>query len=166
MKIEIDLNDILGDEYGTETIQESVKRQVVEKLKSGIEQRVIKEIELEVSRKIDQEISKVLESKIPGLFDNLLEEEFTPVGRYGDREKPTTIRKRFTEKLIEECKYEKNGNSGYTDNRNYFSKAVDSLVQSKVDDFKKEFNSLVDSKFKEDSLKYAVTKLKEAVGLK
>lgn len=166
MKIEIDLNDILGDEYGAETIQESVKRQVIEKLKSGIEQRVAKEIELEVSQKIDQEISKALESKIPGLFDNLLDEEFTPVGRYGDREKPTTIRKRFTEKLTEECKYEDKSNHSYTDSRNYFSKAVDGLVQSKVDDFKKEFNSLVDSKFKEDALKYAVSKLKEAVGLK
>lgn len=29
MKIEIDLNDILGDEYGGETLQESARRQVI-----------------------------------------------------------------------------------------------------------------------------------------
>jgi len=44
MKIEIDLNDILGDETGAETLQDSIKRQVIEKftreIKAGISKRI------------------------------------------------------------------------------------------------------------------------------
>jgi hypothetical protein len=53
MKIEIDLNDILGDEWGTETLADSVRRQVVEKLTQTVKEGVAKKIDHEVSRVIN-----------------------------------------------------------------------------------------------------------------
>ena len=54
MKVEIDLNDILGDEYGAETLQESVRRQVIDNLTLVIKEGVEKKIEAEVARVINQ----------------------------------------------------------------------------------------------------------------
>lgn len=62
MKIEIDLNQILGDESGVETLQESVRRQVVEKLSYEVRQNIAKKIDAEVAVCINESIKEGLKS--------------------------------------------------------------------------------------------------------
>ena len=57
MKIEIDLKDILGDEYGdVESLSESIERQVVDKLSKTVSDGILK--------KVDESVSALLNKKV------------------------------------------------------------------------------------------------------
>ncbi len=107
MKFEIDLNEILGDENGVESIQESVRRQVVEKLTSEVKSGIAKKIDIEIAKQINTSMKEKLVEVMPGLIDQLLEHEYIPVDRYGDfqRDKFTTFRKELVKNITEGIVY-------------------------------------------------------------
>lgn len=164
MKIEIDLKDILHDEdYGSETLQESIKRQVVEKLTASVSQGISKKIDTEISKAINEKIKKSLDKIKPNLINEIFDAEYIQVDRWGDRTgKPTTFRKELIRSINEEMVYKKS-HSSY--DRNIFTKAVDEAVAIQCETFKKEFNKLVDADYIAQTKAYAIKVLQEKLGI-
>ena len=165
MKIEIDLNDILGDsEYGVETLQDSVKRQVVAALTAAVQKGIQAKVDAEVSRAIDESIAVNIKALTPKIFDDLMNAEYTPVDRWGDsRGKPTTFRKELVSKIQEEMVYKK---ADYDSQKTVFTRAVDSMVSEHLVQFKKEYQSTIDAEFTKQALAHATSALQQKLGIK
>lgn len=164
MKIEIDLNDILGDENGVESIEESVKRQVIEKLSSQVKLGVGKKIDEEISRLINTTIRQNMEALTPKLIDDLMNAEYTPVDKWGDhlRDRTTTFRKELVKTIHDQMVYKKES----YDRENAFTKAVDGVVSENVKLFKTGFDKLVNEAFTRECFEYARIKTQEKLGIK
>lgn len=163
MKIEIDLDDILGDEYGTETMQESIRRQVIANITSTLKTGVLKKIDLAVDQMIGSEITEALKARMPALIDDVMNTEYTPVTKWGERGNPTTFRSALVAKINEEMVYRK---ANYESDKNTFTRAVDAVVGENVKKFKEEFNKQVDAEFAREVMAQASAKLRERLGIK
>lgn len=164
MKVEIDLNDILGDENGAETLQESVRRQVIENLTSTLNKGIAKRIDVEISRCIDEQIRVAIETQMPAIVNDLLHAEYVMVDRYGHSTgEKTTFRKQLVAGICAEMKYEKRN---YETDKNVFTRAIDQVVAENVNAFKSEFKKLVDDKFVAEAMGFAAARLKERLGVK
>lgn len=163
MKIEIDLNDILGDEDGAETLQESVKRQVVEKLTSTIRDGIGKKLDYEVARVIGEEIKAAVKLQMPTILDDLLNTEYRPVGQWGDRDGMTTFRKELVKQVTAQLKYEK---KQYEQEKNVFTKVIDEITKEQVGAFKIEFDRQINGCFIKEAMDYATAQLKARLGIK
>ncbi|GAJ29827.1 hypothetical protein [Acidomonas methanolica] len=162
MKIEIDLNDILGDEYGAETLQESVKRQVIEHLSSSVEKDIKKRISEETNRILQEELQSAVKEKMPALIDDLLTAEYVPTDRYGRTEKATTLCSELIRVVSENMVYKK---GSYRSENNAFTNAVDAVIEAQVDGFKKEFVAKVDASFKAEALRVATQSILAKLGV-
>lgn len=160
MKIEIDLDEILGDENGVETLQDSIRRQVVEKIQRDMSDGIKKRIDSEVAKAIDESIKVSLAAITPTLLSELMDAEYTPVDRWGDRQtaKTTTFRKQLVASIHEQMTYKK---TTYDSDKTTFTRAVDDVVATNVSEFKTEFSKLVNAKFTEECMAFAIQKLKE-----
>lgn len=164
MKIEIDLNDILGDEYGSETLQESVRRQVIDNLTKTLEIGVGKKIDTEINALINEEIKTAITAKMPEIFDDLLNAEYNVVDRYGDRQKEkTTIRKELVKIISEQMVYSK---KSYDSDKNVFTRAVDKCLEEHLSAFRSEFNRQIDTQFVAEAMAFATKKMQERLGVK
>lgn len=159
MKIEIDLNDIIGDEWGAETLKDSVKRQILE----GVTRQIRQGISDEVGKVLNEELSKAVKEQIPGIVNDLINAEYTPVDRYGDSKPSTTFRKELLRVLQEEMVYKK---AQYASDKNAFTKAIDAVIESQMKEFQSGYNKIVTDQFTKDAFDYAVNKLRERMGLK
>jgi hypothetical protein len=162
MKIEIDLNDILGDEYGSETLKESIQRQVIDNTSKLISDGIRKRIDEETTRILNDELKKVLIEWMPTLVEDVMNGEYTPVSRYGERHQPTTFRNELVKAIGGEMVYKK---TTYDSDKNAFTKAVDAVISENVKQYQVEFNKLVKDSFTKDALAYAVTELKKRLGV-
>lgn len=162
MKIEIDLNDIMSDpEYGAETLNESIRRQVIDNVTRTIKDGIGKHIDTEVARIIDEQIVVGLKDKLPGLVDDILTAEYTPVDRYGSPKKETTnLRAEIVKTVTEQMVYAPKDRYNSSD-KNAFTSAVDGLISKHVDQFKSSFDKTVDQKFVQEAMDYATKKLAE-----
>jgi hypothetical protein len=162
MKFEIDLNDILGDENGAETLQESVRRQVVECLVKTTRQGVDATIKIEVSKAIQETLKKELTDRMPLIVSDVLTSEYATVDRYGNHGKTTTFRGELIRSINEQMVYK---SASYESDKNAFTKAVDGLVLANLAEFKKEFEKLVTAKFIADAMSYATAEMSKRLGL-
>lgn len=162
MKIEIDLNDILGDEYGAETLQESVRRQVVDGMTAAVKKGVGERINSAVSETINEEIKQYLNKEMPVLLASLMDAEFTPVSRFGEVSQPTSFRKQLIISITENMQYKK---TAYHSDANAFTKAVDAVITSHLETFKADFQKRVDADFTSKALAYATEALKKKLGI-
>lgn len=156
MKVEIDLDDVFGEEG--ETLQDSVRRQVVDNISSLIKSGVGKKIDEEVSRIINAEVQSAVIGIMPSLLDGLMDAEYTPVGTYGDRGTKTTARKQLVKLVTEQMVYKP---TTYNSDKNAFTRCVDAVLAEQVGSFKKLFDSTVDGKFVDQAMAYATKKLAE-----
>lgn len=161
-KIEIDLNDILGDEYGTESLQESVRRQVVDKVTSLVSETTAKRINDEIAKVMDEEIRKAVQIQMPAIVNDLVSQEYTPLDRYGSKGQPTTFRAELVKAVLEQMVYKK---TQYSSDENVFTKAVNSIVNEKVNEFKKDFLEKINSNFVADTMKYALDTLRNKLDI-
>ena len=162
MKIEIDLNNILGDEYGTETLQESVRRQVVESLAETMKKGILKKIDEETSRIMNEQLQEVLKAHMPDLVNDVMNAEYTPISRYGEKSGPTTFRAELIKSVVGNMKYEP---KNYSSEENAFTRGVKGVIEEHIKAFKTEFANKVDVDFKRDALAYAVKTLSDRLGL-
>jgi len=164
MKIEIDLKDILqDDDYGSETMQESIRRQVVEKIESTIAKGLTKRIDEEVSKAIDEQIKKALDEIRPNLITEILDAEYISVDIYGSRSKePTTFRKQLIRCVNESMVYKK---ESYSSDKNPFTRAVDAVLEEQAKQFKTQFDAIINKEYVAETKAYAVKVLKEKLGL-
>lgn len=164
MKIEIDLNDILGDENGVETLQESVWRQCIETLTRDIQSGVTKRINDETTRILNDELQKAVVERMPTIVEDVMTTEYTPVDRYGSRERrSTTFRAEIIAAIADQMIYKP---ARYDSDKTVFTKAVDAAVAEKLAQFKADYNKAVDAQFTAAALEYAAQKLREKLGIK
>jgi 5'-deoxynucleotidase YfbR-like HD superfamily hydrolase len=163
MKIEIDLKDILGDEYGnTESIAESIYRQVVENIQETLAGGIAKKINEEVSAVIAEKVKEAADKEIPSLMAELVDQEYRIVERYGSTGRTTTMRKELLSTLTEQMQYKK---SAYDSDKNYFTRNIDNIVCEQMQEFKKQFNSIVNETFTKEAFKYAMIEMQKKLGM-
>lgn len=164
MKIEIDLNNIFRDEDGNpdESLEESIRRQVIEKMTGDLRKRLFQRMDEELSSIMRTQINAVMTDQMPSLIDDIMNVTYTPVDRYGSRSEPTTFRAEIIKAIGANMKYEPRN---YSNEENAFTKAVKSIVEAKTRAVQEEITKQVDVKFKEDAITFAVKKLSERLGL-
>jgi hypothetical protein len=162
MKFEIDLNDILSDEYGCETLQESVKRQVVENLTRVVEKGIKKQIDEEVSKAISENLVIALAEKMPLLIDDLMTSEYQPVDSWGSKFHKTTFRNELIKSIMEQMTYKK---QAYSDRENFFTKAVDSVISEQMKIISTEYKKTVDEAIGKKAFELAISTLKKQLNL-
>ena len=163
MKIEIDLNEILFDEnYGPESLQESVQRQVIDKIKDQVLRTSVHKVQEEIDRQIANTVSETIKEKLPELFDDLLNAEYTPVERYGTKKEPTSFRKELVKTIQEQMVYKK---ESYESNKNAFTKAVDGIIEEQMREIKKDFAKQVSTETAKQAFEEAVKLLKQKLGV-
>lgn len=168
MKIEIDLNDIFGggDEGPDETLQESIRRQVVDSLIRRVSEGVDKEVRAKVGEAIDVALAAQVEKLMPGLIDQLMHSTYTPVDHYGRKGEPTNFQDQLLAKVIAQMEYKPSGDRYNQDRENVFTKTVREVVATKLAGFKKEFDATIDKTFVAEALEHATAKLRERMGIK
>jgi hypothetical protein len=164
MKIEIDLDAVFRDGDGEpgESLEESIRRQIISRLTSDMRERLFKRVDVELSTIMRDQINAVMAEKMPALIEDILNVEYTPVDRYGSAAKPTTFRAELVASVVANMKYEP---KQFSSDENALTRAVKSIVQAKTGAVKEEIVKRVDVQFKEDAIKFAVAKLSERLGL-
>jgi len=164
MKIEIDLDNIFRDDDGNpeESLEESVRRQVISRLTEDYRKRLFQRFDTELGDIMREQISKVMEAQMPVFVDDILNAEYRPVGRYGERGEPTTFRAEIIRSIGEQMTYQP---KDYSHQENAFTKAVKSIVELKTNEVKKHITEQVDTKFKQDAITFAVRQLADRLGL-
>lgn len=158
MKIEIDLQDILGDEYGdVETLAESIKRQVADNITESLKKRIEALITGQINEAIQKETLEAAKKVSSQLSEELIDYEYTPVDSFGRPEEPTTMRKEFIQTLTGEMVYEP---KRYASDQNTFTKSVEAIISGEMKKFEEVFNSKVDEVFTKEAFEYAVSKMK------
>lgn len=165
MKIEVNLNDIFCDEDGipSETMQESVERQVVSYLSKKLEGGIGKQIDAEVSRIISTKLQELADKMLPKLAEDMINAEYQTVGQYGHVGTPTTFRQELVKVVQRNLVYKK---ERYENDRNVFTKAVDGVISENMKLFKEDFNKLVSAELRKEALEYAIRSLKKSLGFK
>lgn len=168
MKIEIDLNDVFGGGDGEpgETLHEAIRRQVVDALIRRTSEGLAKEVREKVGAVIDRLLSAEAEKLMPGLIEDLVHATYTPVDAYGRKGEPTTFHDQLLGKIIAQMEYKPSSDSYSRDKENAFTKAVRSVVDLRLSEFKKTFDKTVDGQFINDALAYATAKLRDRMGIK
>lgn len=162
MKIEIDLNDILGDEFGAETLQESIKRQVISNMTEYVKKGVKAKLDEEVHIAINKAIKDALVEKMPTIIDDIINVEYVPVDRYGSRSEKTSFREQLIKSIHENMTYKK---VTYDSDKNYFTSAVDSIIKEQMLIISKQYKELVDAELGKKAFELAITTLRTKLGL-
>ena len=164
MKIEVNLNDVFCDENGdpSETIEDAIRRQIVDRLSSESRDRIFKRVDDEIGRILAKQLETTIGAKMPEIIDDLMNATYTPVGRYGDRGKPTTFREELIASITSNMTY---APKQWPPDENAFTKAVKSVVGAKTDEIKKAILDQVDTNFRADAIKFAVAELSKRLGL-
>jgi hypothetical protein len=158
MKFEIDLADVLTDEYGNgETLADTVRRQVIDKLTAEVSKGVRAQIDTEVARVLNEELQTAVKDKLPALMDDLMNTEYYSVDRWGDRAKqPTTFRNELVKAIMSNMDYKY---QRYDSDKNVFTKAVDAVVSENVKVMQKEFDKKVIELFQKEAFDYAMKQM-------
>ena len=158
MKIEIDLKEVLTNEFGdNESLAEIIKEQIVSILSKNLSKGIQDKITFEVNKLIDEEIKKVVSERLPSMFVELIDKEYTQIDKYGQKGVTTTLRNSLINTLTKEMVY---SHKNYDSDKNYFTKNVDNIMQAKMEEFKKQYNKTVDDIFTKEALDYAYNKLR------
>ena len=166
MKFEVDLKDIFFDEdYGSETIEDSIKRQVLSKVKSEL----LEESKINIKRHIDAEIQKAIDAQIkealleikPRIVDAILHDEYYVVDTYGRKSSEKTS---FRAEIVKHVSRSMTYDSRSYD-KNEFTRAVDIIVQDMSGKFKAEYDKTVNELYLKETMDYAITTLRKRLGL-
>ena len=161
MKIELNLSEVFEDEDGnilTKDFVERIEEAIVLQANNTINNLVVKKFEKELSQQVVEAVSRVLDD----LTIDLLDKEFIPTGRFGDRGKPTTLRNQICGDIEKSLVWK--DPSSYGSDQSTYTKIVKELVNAKLKEFAKEFNKTVDETFVAECMQYAVDKIKKLAG--
>jgi hypothetical protein len=163
-KITIDLNDLLGDEDGAyESLGESIKRQVVDKLSRDLKAEIKKEVEISIQNFLQDEVLKESEKLLPTLMEECLNAEYRPVDSWGSKGKLTTFKEELVKSIGSGMVYKK---CQWDSDKNAFSKIVDSIIVENIKSFKEVYDKQVNQTFINDAFDYATKQLKEKLKIK
>jgi hypothetical protein len=163
MKIEIDLDDIFRDDQGPdESLEESIRRQVISRLTESYRKRLFDRFDAEMAATMQKQVAEIMAANMPNLIDDIMNNSYTPVSVYGQKDGPTTFRDEIIKSIAANMKYEP---KTYRSDENAFTQAVKSIVEAKTGEIKTAILAQVDTEFKRDAIAFAVTKLSERLGL-
>jgi len=164
MKIEINLNDVFHDENGdpSETMEDAVRRQIIERLTGESRDRIFKRVDAEIGRILTEKLESVISDKMPSIIDDLMNATYTPVSRYGERGAPTNFREQLVASITSNMTY---APKQWSHDENAFTRAVKSVVDAKTNEIKKAILDQVDTNFRAEAIKFAVTELSKRLGL-
>lgn len=163
MKFEIDLNEILGDEERQETMQDSIRRQVVEQLTKEVAKGIKNKINEEVTTVINDTLKSAIQEQLPGLMNDLLNAEYEPVSTYGQKQPKTTLKEQLVKVVQDNMVYKKQGS--YRNDNNAFTNAVDSVLEELVRKMKYDFDKQICDLYTKEAFAYATTKMAEKLGI-
>jgi uncharacterized protein (DUF2267 family) len=162
MQITIDLSDIFCSENDPCDLQEAIKQEVVRHITATLTKGLHLQVSQEVTRIMDEEIAAAVKAQIPSILEELFDFEYTPIDRYGSRNKPTTFRNELIAKVNEEMVYKP---QSYETQENIFTRAVRGIVKEQIDTFKKGFDKKVDAAFIAEVHTYAIKTLAKKLGV-
>lgn len=164
MKIEIDLDDVFRDEDGNaeESLQDSIRRQVITRLEGDMRKRLFSQIDERLAAIMNKQISEVMTERMPGLIDDIMNTTYTPISTYGSRSAPTTFREEIIKAVASNMEYRP---KNYSSEENAFTRAVKSIVEEQTRAFQKDLIAQIDDKFRKDALSFAVAELSKRLGL-
>ena len=165
MKIEIDLNDVLHDDQGdaTETLAESIRRQVVDRLAQDARRETEAKIKAAVDAAIGGAINAALADRVPAIIESLLDTEYTPVSRYGERAAPTTVRAELVKHLTDVAVYKP---TTYSSDKNLWTKSIDAAVEKTLAEFKAAWVKQVDNRFLGEAMAFAAEAFAKRAGIR
>lgn len=159
MKIEIDLKDILGDEFGNaESLAESIQRQVVEQLKTEMSKGITKQINEEISHIMQKRLAVEIDLIMPKFIREVMDAEYEPVSSYGQRSEKTSFRKEMIKTITSQMVYK---NTNYDSDKNAFTKSVDSVMREQLQKFQTDYNKHVDTEFTKQTVEIVTKSLRE-----
>lgn len=160
MKIEIDLNDILGDKEGpSETLQESVKRQVIAKLTEHVSTGIEKQINDAVAQTISESLKAAVAEQMPALINDLMTADcvLSTSRSVGEQKGEDNIQGAAS--CVNQC-------TDDDSDKNAFTLAVDTCCKENMVIFRKQFDAQVNEMFAKEAFDYAVKKMSEKLGVK
>lgn len=164
MKIEIDLDDVFrgDDESPDETLQDSIRRQVISRLTEDYRKRLFQRFDTELTTIMQSQIAEVMQTKMPDMIDDIMNAKYTPVNSYGSRGEPTTFRDEIIKSVATNMRYEP---KEYRHSENAFTQAVKSIVEKQTAAMTETLKDQIDGEFKKNALAYAVKAMSEKLGL-
>jgi hypothetical protein len=164
MKIEIDLDDVFRDEsgYPEESAEDSIRRQVLARLTAEYRERLFKRFDDELAAIMQAQIQEAIKLQMPSLVDDIMNADFIPVSKYGERSSPTTFRAEIVKAIGSELVYKP---KNYSSEENAFTRAVKGVVGEQTKAIEKALRAEIDESFKREAIAFAVTKIQERLGL-
>ena len=162
MEVKIDLSGLVDEENGGD-VNEAIKDLIVNSVIEKIYQNVDRQINEKIASVLEKGINARLVVALDSIIQDLLNYEFTPVSRYGEEGKPTTLKNRIFSD-IEKAMVWRDGS--YDSDKSPYTKAVRNAVDKKLEAFAKEFHKDIDTRFVADCMEYARKKLQERLGIK
>jgi hypothetical protein len=162
MKIEIDLNDILGDEYGSETLNESIKRQVIENLTTKLNSNILSKVNEEVNTQVSEAVRTAVAERMQDIVDNVLEAKYIPVSSYGKKEPETCFRDSLVNEIKNQMTYK---HATYASDKNVFTRSVDDIVATQMKLISKNFQDQCNTDIAKQAFTEAVNLLKIKLGI-
>jgi uncharacterized phage protein gp47/JayE len=162
MKFEIDLSDVMGEEFEGASTQEVIKQMVVDKLVDFSKKALQQKIDVEVAKCIDEEIKIAIKNQMPSIIQDVTNCEYTPVDNWGQKKTPTTFRKQLLESISKEMEYKR---QNYDSDKNVFTRTVDSVIKECVENFGKKFNKEVEERFFTEAVKSATDNIRRKLGI-
>lgn len=164
MKVEINLDEVFRGEDGEpgETLQESITRQVIDRLSADNRQRFFQRFDEALTKVMQAQIAEVMKTRMPDMIDDIMNATYTPVSSYGQRGEQTTFRAEIIKSVAANLVYKP---STYSSDENAFTQAVKSIVKAQTDAITKSLKGQIDGEFAKNAMTYAVKTLSERLGL-
>ncbi len=165
MKIEIDLNDVFCGDEGEESLEASIRRQVLDRLTYDYKERLFKNFDSMLMGKIEEAMQEAVVSRMPELVESVMTEEYTPVDRWGQRGATTTFRTELVKKVADQMEY-KPLPDYQRSHENVFTRTVRAAIDERCKEVQKKIKEVVDSEIEEQALKVAMKALEQKFNLK
>jgi hypothetical protein len=162
MQITIDLSDIFCSEDDPCDLQEAIKQEVVRHITATLTKGLHLQVAEAVTRIMDEQIAATVSAQMPGIIDDIINVEYTPVDRYGHRERPTTFRAELIKKVQEEMQYRP---ETYETKENTFTRSVRGIVKEQLTAFKTDFDKKVNAAYVAEVHEYAIATLARKFGI-
>ncbi|MCE2838032.1 MAG: hypothetical protein LW834_13910 [Cyanobium sp. 49614_E6] len=166
MNISINLSDIFRDEDGDlldddEATRQAIKRQVIDQLTSECLKILFGRYDDELVLIMRSQLNEVMKTRMPSLVDDVMNTEFTPVNKNGQRSEPTTFRAEIIKTCTSEMTYEP---KHYVLDENFFTRTIKGVLREQTEAFKEALKQQIDTLFKSNALVFAVDELKKRLG--
>lgn len=156
MEITINTDDILGDES---TIRDEVIAMMARNLTVSMHEEADKQLQNEIENCVKVAVKEAVSEAVKIGLDT----EYTTVGEYGKKGETETLRGRISDIVQALCQFSR---KNYDRDKNDFTKIVEYTIAEEVKTFRNGFNRMVTEKVLEETMDHAVSKLRQAMGIK